>query len=232
MTAAAIPGRAKRGDAELRAKPRAEKKPPQIRDAEATKARILEASLVEFARYGLGGARIERIAAAARTNKRMLYYYVGNKEALFLAALEAAYDDIRAAERALNLEALEPLAAIERLMRFTWDYFVQKREFLMLLNSENLHKARHLKQSTNIAAMNSPVIETIGHILARGVAMGQIRPGIDALQLYISIASLAYFYLSNASTLTVTFDRDLLDPGAMRERIDHVVELLLNGVRS
>lgn len=208
------------------------KRPVQIRDAEATKARILEASLVEFARYGLGGARIERIAAAARTNKRMLYYYVGNKEALFLAALEAAYDDIRAAERALNLEALEPLAAIERLMRFTWDYFVTKREFLMLLNSENLHKARHLKQSKNIAAMNSPVIETIGHILSRGVAAGQIRAGIDPLQLYISIASLAYFYLSNASTLAVTFDRDLLAPRRMRERIDHVVELLLNGVRA
>lgn len=208
------------------------KKPVQVRDAEATKARILEASLVEFARYGLGGARIERIAKAARTNKRMLYYYVGNKEALFLAALEAAYDEIRAAERALNLEALEPLAAIERLMRFTWEYFVKRREFLMLLNSENLHGARHLKQSKNIAAMNSPVIATIGQILQRGVAAGQIRPGIDPLQLYISIASLAYFYLSNASTLTVTFDRDLLAPRAMRERIDHVIELLLNGVRA
>jgi len=212
--------------------PKPPAKPPQIRDAGATRARILEASLVEFARYGLGGARIERIAKAARTNKRMLYYYVGNKEALFLAALEAAYDEIRAAERALNLEALEPLAAIERLMRFTWDYFVKRREFLMLLNSENLHKARHLKQSTKIAAMNSPVIETIGHILQRGAAAGQIRPGIDPLQLYISIASLAYFYLSNASTLTVTFDRDLLAPAAMRERIDHVVDLLLNGVRA
>jgi AcrR family transcriptional regulator len=211
---------------------RVSKKPVQVRDAEATKARILKASIVEFARYGLGGARIERIAQAARTNKRMLYYYVGNKEALFLAALEATYDDIRAAERELNLEALEPLEAIERLARFTWDYFVRKREFLMLLNSENLHKARHLKKSKNITAMNSPVIETIGRILERGVAVGQIRPGIDPLQLYISVASLAYFYLSNASTLTVTFGRDVLAPEEMRARIDHIVELLLNGVRA
>ncbi|HVL72923.1 MAG TPA: TetR/AcrR family transcriptional regulator [Beijerinckiaceae bacterium] len=202
-----------------------------VRDAQATKRRILEASVVEFARYGLGGARVERIAKAARTNKRMLYYYVGNKEALFLAALEAAYDDIRTAERALRLEALAPLEAIERLVRFTWDYFVRKREFIMLLNSENLHKARHLKQSKQIQSMNSPLIATMGQILERGVAAGAVRPGIDPLQLYISIAALSFFYLSNASTLSVTFGRDLLAPEQMRERVDHIVGLVLSGVR-
>ncbi len=203
-----------------------------VRDAEATKRRILKAAIVEFARHGLGGARVERIAKAARTNKRMLYYHVGNKEALFLAALEAAYDDIRAAERKLNLEALEPLAAIERLVRFTWSYFVENREFLMLLNSENLHRARHLKKSKRIAAMNSPLIETLRHILERGVAEGTIRPGIDPLQLYISMAGLAYFYLSNASTLSVTFGRDLLSKAEMRRRLDHIVELVRAGVRA
>ena len=174
-----------------------------VRDAQATKRRILEASVVEFARYGLGGARVERIAKAARTNKRMLYYYVGNKEALFLAALEAAYDDIRTAERALRLEALAPLEAIERLVRFTWDYFVRKREFIMLLNSENLHKARHLKQSKQIQSMNSPLIATMGQILERGVAAGAVRPGIDPLQLYISIAALSFFGSAMAASRSV-----------------------------
>jgi AcrR family transcriptional regulator len=202
-----------------------------IRDAEATRRRILQAARGEFARCGLGGARIERIATAARTNKRMLYYYFGNKEGLFLAALEAAYDDIRAAERKLNMEALAPLNAIERLVRFTWDYFVAHPEFMMLLNSENLHKARHLKHSKQIHAMNSPLIATIGEILRRGEKERSVRPGIDPLQLYISIAALAYFYLSNASTLTVTFGRDVLSKPEMRKRIEHIVELVVNGLR-
>jgi AcrR family transcriptional regulator len=202
-----------------------------VRDAEATRRRILQAARAEFARHGLGGARIERIAKAADTNKRMLYYYFGNKEGLFLAALEAAYDDIRAAERKLNLGALAPLEAVERLARFTWDYFVAHPEFMMLLNSENLHKARHLKQSKQIHAMNSPLIATVGKILKRGEAEGTVRAGVDALQLYISIAALAYFYLSNASTLSVTFGRDVLSKAEMKQRIEHIVELVTAGLR-
>ncbi|MDF3061522.1 MAG: TetR family transcriptional regulator [Microvirga sp.] len=202
-----------------------------IRDAEATRRRILQAARSEFARFGLGGARIERIAKAARTNKRMLYYYFGNKEGLFLAALEATYDDIRAAERKLHLEALEPLAAIERLVRFTWAYFVEHPEFMMMLNSENLHKARHLKKSKQIHAMNSPLIATVGEILKRGQKEGTVRPGVDPLQLYISIAALAYFYLSNAFTLSVTFGRDVLSKPEMKRRIEHIVELVVTGLR-
>ena len=205
---------------------------PSVRDAEATRRRILEAGRAEFARYGLGGARIERIADAARTNKRMLYYYFGNKEGLFLAALEATYEDIRAAERQLNLEAVAPLAAIERLVRFTWAYFVEHPEFMMMLNSENLHKARHLKRSNQIHAMNSPLIATMATILKRGVAEGTIRPGVDPLQLYISIAALSYFYLSNASTLSVTFARDVLSKREMKQRIEHIVDLVIGGVRA
>ena len=161
----------------------------------------------------------------------MLYYYFGNKEGLFLAALEATYDDIRAAERALNLTALAPLDAIERLVRFTWDYFVEHPEFMMMLNSENLHKARHLKKSKQIPAMNSPLIATMATILKRGASGGTIRRGVDPLQLYISIAALAYFYLSNASTLSVTFGRDVLSKSEMKQRIEHIVDLVITGLR-
>ena len=151
-----------------------------VRDAEATKRRILEAATAEFAGHGYGGARVDQIADAARTNKRMLYYYYGSKEALFLTTLEAAYDHIRAAERELHLEELSPLQALEELVRFTWNYFVHYPEFMMLLNAENQHRARHLKKSTRVHTMNSPVIETIGVILKRGesprsFARGSIR---------------------------------------------------------
>src|SRR5215510_1079024 len=134
--------------------PRLARRPP-ARDAEATKQRILKASRAEFARHGYSGARVDRIARAARTNKRMLYYHVGNKDALYLEALESAYADIRAAEQELRLEEEEPLQAIERLVRFTWDYFVATPEFNDPLNTENLHRARHIKRSRHIGSMNS-----------------------------------------------------------------------------
>ena len=202
-----------------------------IRDAEATKRRIMAAARTEFARAGFEGARMERIAGAARTNKRMLYYYFGNKEALFVATLEGAYDHIRAAEQDLHLDELDPPLALENLVRFTWGYFVQNPDFMLLLNTENLHQAKHLKQSGRVHALNSPVIAMIENLLTRGVARGLIRPGIDPVQLYVSIAGLCYFYLSNVHTLSVVFGRDLGSPAMMRERIDHVVELIRAGLK-
>jgi AcrR family transcriptional regulator len=161
----------------------------------------------------------------------MLYYHVGNKDALYLEALEAAYADIRAAEQELRLEEMEPLAAIERLVRFTWGYFLANPEFIALLNTENLHKARHIKRSRQIGSMNSPVVATVGPILDEGVKRGLIRPGIDPLQLYISIASLCYFYLSNLQTLTAVFGGGLKEQRALDARVDHAVDLVLNGLR-
>ena len=202
-----------------------------VRDAEATKQRILKASRAEFARHGYSGARMDRIARAARANKRMLYYHVGNKDALYLEALEAAYADIRAAEQELRLEEMEPLEAIERLVRFTWGYFLANPEFIALLNTENLHKARHIKRSRHIGSMNSPVVATVGRILQEGERRGLVRAGIDPLQLYISIAGLCYFYLSNLHTLTVVFDGQLKEQSALDARVAHVVDLVLNGLR-
>ena len=201
-----------------------------VRDAGATKLRILAAARVEFADHGYMGARVDRIARTARANKRLLYYYIGNKEALYLATLERAYADIRSAERELRLEELEPLAAIERLVRFTWDYFNANPSFMALLNTENLHRARHLVKSRQIPDMNSTVVAIVGRILAKGARQGVVRPGIDPLQLYISIASLCFFYLSNIHTLTVVFARDLKARPALDRRIEHVVALVLRGI--
>jgi AcrR family transcriptional regulator len=209
-------------------KPAANRLP--VRDAGATKLRILAAARVEFADHGYMGARVDRIARTARANKRLLYYYIGNKEALYLATLERAYADIRSAERELRLEELEPLAAIERLVRFTWAYFNANPSFMALLNTENLHRARHLVKSRQIPDMNSTVVAIVGRILAKGARQGVVRPGIDPLQLYISIASLCFFYLSNIHTLTVVFARDLKARPALDRRIEHIVALVLRGI--
>ena len=197
------------------------------RDPERNRARILAAALEEFARHGLGGARVDRIAERAGANKRMLYYYFGNKEDLFLAVLESRYAHIRRAELGLRLGALDPVEGIRRLIAFTWDYYLKHPEFLTLLNSENLHRGRHIRRSRQIAAMHSPLIATLRDLLYRGTRAGKFRRGVDPVQLYISIAGLGYFYLGNRHTLSTIFERDLLAARSKSERLKHMTELVL-----
>jgi len=201
------------------------------RDPEKNQARILAAATEEFARHGLGGARVDRIAVRAGANKRMLYYYYGNKDALFLAVLEASYASIRNAEKALRLADLAPRLAMRRLVEFTWKYYLAHPEFLTLLNSENLHRARHIRGSRNIVAMHSPFVAMIKSVLERGVRAGEFRSGVDPVQLYISIAGLGYFYLGNRHTLSAIFDRDLLAPREKSRRLRHMIELVLGYLR-
>jgi AcrR family transcriptional regulator len=197
------------------------------RDAERTQAAILDAATAEFARHGLGGARVDRIAERAKTNKRMLYYYFGGKEALFLAVLERAYEHIRNEEQGLHLTDLAPVAGVRELVVFTWNYYLAHPEFMTLLNSENLHRAQHLKRSQKIRAMHSPLIETLSEVLARGAREDVFRRGVDPVQLYVSIAALGYFYLSNNHTLSTIFGRDLMAPRAKAERLAHINDLVL-----
>jgi AcrR family transcriptional regulator len=202
------------------------------RDPEGMRKRILEAATKEFARFGLSGARIDRIADVAGANKRMLYYHVGNKEKLYLEVLEAAYERIRAAERELKLEKLAPIDALVQLIEFTWHYYLQHPEFMALLNTENLHRARYIKRSRKVKQLHSPFVAMIADILRRGEADGTIRKGIDAVQLYISMAGLSYFYLSNNYTLSAIFRSDLLSAPAKAARLRHMSELLVESLRS
>ena len=200
---------------------------PRTRDADRSREAILAAARDEFAAFGLGGARVERIAERAGVNKRLLYYYFDNKETLFRAVLEDAYLHIRAAEQELHLGDLAPAEAVRKLTEFTWNYYLAHPEFVTLLNSENLHGARHLKRSKEIRALHSPLVAMLDGLLARGQRAGVFRRGVDAVQLYISIAALGYFYLSNRHTLSTIFGRDLMRPRALRERLAHMTDLVL-----
>jgi AcrR family transcriptional regulator len=202
----------------------------RLRDADRSQATILAAARDEFAEHGLGGARMERIAERAGLNKRLIYYYFVDKEQLFRAVLEQAYLHIRGEERKLNLLELKPAEAVRRLVEFTWNYYLEHPEFLSLLNSANLHRGRHLEASRRAREMNSPLIEMLAQILERGRKDGSFRGGIDPLQLYVSIAALSYFYLSNSHTLSAIFGRDLLAAKARNERLTHMCDLILGYV--
>ncbi|WP_298852759.1 TetR/AcrR family transcriptional regulator [uncultured Ruegeria sp.] len=202
------------------------------RDAEATKARILQAAKKEFAKHGLGGARVDEIAERANANKRMLYHYFGSKEDLFRTVLEAAYLDIRSAERKLNLESLSPTDAMESLVRFTWKYYLKNPEFITLVNSENLHRARHIKSLPNLPETMHGLVGMVEDILKRGQESGEFREGIDATQLNITIAAIGYYYLTNRFTGSYLFGKNLMTEQALEERLDFNVDSILRIVKA
>ena len=202
------------------------------RDSSATRKRILKAAKKEFSKKGLGGARIDEIALQSKANKRMIYHYFGNKEALFLKTLEDAYVDIRSAEQNLNLTALDPEEALIKLIKFTWDYYLKNPEFITLVNSENLHRARHLKKSSIIEDISNKFITMVGSILDKGVKTGQFRAGIDPVQLNITIAAIGYYYLTNRYTGAIVYQRELDSQQAYDERLNFNIETILRLVKT
>lgn len=207
-------------------------KPVRKRDSAGTRARILNVATREFANRGYEGAKTDDIADRARINKRMIYHYFSSKELLYLAVLEAAYERARSAEQKLELDQLAPVDALTRFTEFTFDSFVRDRTFINLLATENRQRAKVLKKSGQVNRMNSPVIDAIGRIVARGHADGSIRAGLDARQLWITIIGICYFFFSNIYTLSVIFDADMEDPASIAARRTHVVEFVLRGVRA
>ncbi|MBR0789740.1 TetR family transcriptional regulator [Bradyrhizobium manausense] len=204
---------------------------PQRRDPVATRNKLLTAARLEFAKHGFAGGRVDEIAERAGVNKQLVYHYFGDKDALYLAVLEWVYADIREQERQLNLEGLPPEKAIRKLIEASFDYLATNPDFIVLLNDENRGGARHVRGSTRLEAMHSPLIRSVSHILHEGVRAGVFRKGIDPIQLYISIAGLSYFYLSNTPTLSAIFGKDLSSRAARRSRRRHVADLVLHSLR-
>ena len=189
------------------------------RDAEATKKRILLSAKKAFAKKGLAGARVDDIAENASANKRMIYHYFGNKEALFLKTLEDAYLDIRLAEQKLELDEMPAKDALDKLVCFTWNYYIENPEFINLVNSENLHRAKHLKQSKIINEISQKFISMVGKLLERGVAERVFRDDVDPIQLNITIAAIGYYYLTNRHTGSIIYQRNLGSKEAYDERL-------------
>ncbi len=200
---------------------------PRSRNAEATQKRILSAAKKEFSKNGLEGARIDLIADRARANKRMIYHYFDSKENLFRKVVEAAYVDIRTAEQELDLEHLPPDEALESLVRFTWQYYLDNPEFLSLVNNENLHKARHLENSELIHNVSRRFVDMVGQIIARGEKAGIFRTGIDPVQLNITIAAIGYYYLTNRYTGSILFERNLMEESALDDRLRFNIDTIM-----
>jgi AcrR family transcriptional regulator len=201
------------------------------RNPERTKELIHKAALAEFADVGYGGARVDMIAERAGVNKRMLYHYFGNKDDLFLYVLERAYEKIRAHEEKLDLVNLSPEDAVRELVKFTFTYNHDNPEFMRLLNNENLYQAEHVKKSKKIRQMHSPFVDLMTDVLKRGEKEGVFRKNVDPVQFYVTVASVAYFYLSNIYTLSAIFGRKLNSKAALAERHEHCLDVVLGYLR-
>ena len=201
-------------------------------DPEATMADILDVATREFAAKGLAGARIDEIAAATRTSKRMIYYYFGSKEGLYVAVLEEAYRRIRHIETDMHLEDLEPETALRRLVAFTCDYQRSNPDFIRLVMNENMHHGEFLAQSRLIQQLNVPAINLLRSVYERGVHEGVFRSGIDPIDLHMSISALSVFNVSNRHTFSLIFKHDFDDPAAIEARRDSIVEMIVRFVRA
>ncbi len=198
--------------------------------AQATRESILRAATEVFAEHGFDGGRIDRISKAAKSHDRMIYYYFGSKEGLFVAVLEEMYRRFNAAESKLELAGTPPLAALEAVIRFMWGYYRRNPEFITLLNTENLHRGKHIATSGRAAEFSSPALGVLGEVLARGVAEQAFRAEVAARDIYLMIASLAYFYLSNRYTLSAFLGEPLDTPEAIAHWEAFLIDAVLRTV--
>lgn len=205
--------------------------PSRTNDPERTRADILAVAMREFAEHGLAGARIDVIAEAMRTSKRMIYYYFGSKEGLYVAVLEEAYRGMRAIEADLHLEDLAPEDALRKLVGFTVDYQLAHPEFIRLVMNENMHRGQYLAQSTVIQQLNVPAIDGLRRVYERGLAAGVFRAGIDPVDLHMSISALSVFNVANRHTFSLIFRRDLDTAAAIVARRDSIIEMIVRFVR-
>ena len=210
---------------------RATKATSRTNDPERTMADIIDVATHEFSEKGLAGARIDVIAEAMRTSKRMIYYYFGSKEGLYIKVLEEAYRRIRAIESDLHLDDLAPEDALRRLVGFTVDYQLANPDFIRLVMTENIHRGEYIAQSKAIQKLNVPAIEGLRRVYERGVAAGVFRGGVDAIDLHMSISALSFFNTANRHTFSLIFKRDLDTPAALIARRDSIVEMVVRFVR-
>jgi AcrR family transcriptional regulator len=183
------------------------------RDAERTRAEILEVATHEFAVRGYDGARVDEIAARTRTTKRMIYYYFGSKKQLYVAVLEGAYARIRAAERTINVDHLDPVTAIRRLAEITFDHHEANPDFIRLVRIENVHHAVHIKELHSLVDLNSTALDVISGILDRGHRQRLFRADIEPIDVHMMISAYCVFRVANRDTFGTLFGRDLLDAG-------------------
>jgi AcrR family transcriptional regulator len=198
--------------------------------ADQTRARILQAAIKVFTEDGYSGGRVERISAEADSNDRMLYYYFGSKEKLFVRVLEHTYEQFNLAESTLRLDPSTPVQTLQQVVAFVWEYYVTHPEFVAILSIENLHKGKHARQSSELRRLSGEAVGVLRPIIEAGQQQGFFRQDLDIKHVYLMIASLCYFYNSNLHTLTSFLDPDIAQPQQRQDWLAFISDLVVRGV--
>ena len=225
------PARSTRTAKAERATPAPAAKRTRVNDSEKTRRDILDVAIKEMSQNGFSGARIDEIADRTKTSKRMIYYYFGSKEGLYLAALEECYRQIREIEGTLHLRKKKPLDALADLVRATFDHHLSHTDFIRLVMVENIHQGRHLSQIDGLKELNHGTIELIDDICKRGAQQGAMRPDIDPVELHMTISALCFFYVSNRHSFSYIFDCDMTSLVSHASRREQVSDVVLRYVR-
>lgn len=204
----------------------------RAQQADQTRARILKAAIKVFTRDGYSGGRIEQISSEAESNDRMIYYYFGSKEKLFVRVLEHTYEQFNHAESLLKLDPSTPVQTLRDLVAFVWSYYVEHPEFVAILSIENLHKGKHAKQSSELRRLSGEAVGVLRPIIEAGQQQGLFRQDLDIKHVYLMIASLCYFYNSNQHTLTSFLGHDLAQPSEQQDWLQFISDLVVRGVQA
>jgi AcrR family transcriptional regulator len=211
--------------------PRRRSRSQRTNDPDGNRRNIIEVATREFAEMGFSGARVDEIAARTKTSKRMIYYYFGGKEALYIAVLEEAYRKIRGIEATLDLAHQPPEEALRTLVGFTFDYQNAHPEFIRLVMNENILNGVYVSRSKNIQRFNSAVINAVRELLVRGQREGIFRPNLDPVDLHMSISALCFFNVANRATFSSIFKRDMASRKALADRRAQIADLILRYVK-
>ncbi|CAM3872430.1 HTH-type transcriptional repressor NicS [Pseudomonas reidholzensis] len=199
---------------------------------EKTREDILQAAISEFVQQGLAGARVDAIAERTATSKRMIYYYFGSKEQLYVECLVKLYGDIRKTERGLDLDALPAEQAVRRLVEFTFDHHDRNVDFVRIVSTENIHYGEYVKQSPVIREMSSVVMDTLGRTLERGIEEGVFRPGIEVIDVHMLMSSFCFYRVSNRHTFSEIFQIDLADEQIKLRHKQMIGDAVMNFIRA
>lgn len=203
---------------------------PRQSRAQDTRASLLQAAVAVFSESGLNGGSVSRIAKLAESHDRMIYYYFGSKEGLFVATLEEIYRQYNEAESRVELNLEQPVDALKTATVFFVRYFRDHPEFVTVLNSENLHKGKHISQSLLASQFSKPAVGLVHRALQAGQAKGLFRADVCSRDIYVMISAMGYFYQSNQYTLSAFLDEPLQDPKLFYQWEAFVIKAVLRTV--
>lgn len=188
---------------------------------------LLEAAEKEFAEKGFFGARVDAIAASAGINKRMIYAYFGDKEALYKQVLLHSYQKMEEIEQHLISLSLTGETLITHIVGAYFDFLSRNPDFVNILMWENLNQGKYLAQIED-SVIERKTIQHFIHAIDEGKRAGVFRKNIDSFQVVLSLITTCFSNFSNQYTLSRLFNLDLTNQDNMEIRKIHTTEILKN----